>query len=354
MSILICPQFPLYVSPRDEQPTTDVTMPDPEARGVYVDQVLLLPRASQNDGNPDLSRAFRRAHSQGNIKLWRFLHVNSLEIPLLEEKKRPPTRHPRDLEAHIWSILAVLDAAQSQITTQAKILFSSPRFATQNLVILVASSGEYYRLAVLPRGHHALSTLPSNDEIADLLTRPEGNDDVAEVAETLRSELVISARSPAQQERQRLDELQSAENAEREKNNNARDARALARSRRQQALSIEKGLEQELSRLVINAGDPEPCDSYSDDWIEAYHKIDRKIQEGKREQPFHRYPTFFEPEPQSNETLSTFANLRSPKDDRQIVFTGVIRIGSPTSDKFSLMIRKHLSNLARIERSRRR
>ena len=328
-------------------------MPDPEARGVYVDQVLLLPRASQIESNLDLSRAFRRAHSQGNLKLWRSLHVNSLEVPLLEEKKRFLTRHPRDLEAHVWSILVVLDIAQSQVTTQAKILFSSPRFATQNLVILVASSGEYYRLAVLSRGHHALSTLPSNDEIADLLTKPEGNDDVAEVAETLRSELVISARSPAQQERQQIDAKQSAEKAEREKNNNARDARALARSRRQEALSIEKGLEQELSRIVINAGDPEPSNSYSDDWIEAYYEIERKVQADKREQPFHRYPTFFEPEPQSNETLSTFANLRSPRDDRQIVFTGVIRIGSPTSDKFSLMIRKHLSNLARIERSRR-
>ncbi len=350
---LICPQFPLYVSPRDEEPSPDVTMPDPEAKGVYVDHVLLLPRASQTEGNLDLSQAFSRAHNQGNRKLWRSLHVSSLEIPLLEEKKRPPTRHPRDLEAHVWSILAALDAAQSQIATQAKILFSSPRFATQNLVVLVASSGEYYRLAVLSRGHHALSTLPSNDEIIDLFMRPAENADLAEAAQALRSELVVSARSPAQQERQRLDAKQRAEIAEREKQNNARDARALARIQREQALSIEKGLERELSHIVINAGDPEPSYSYSDDWIEAYYKIDRKIQADTRDQSYQRYPTFFEPEPQSHEILSALANLRNPKDDRDIVFTGVIRIGSPTSDKFFLMIRQHLSTLARIERSRR-
>ena len=54
---LICPRFPLYVSPRDEESSPDVTMTDPEAKGVYVNHVLLLPRASQTEGNLDLSQA---------------------------------------------------------------------------------------------------------------------------------------------------------------------------------------------------------------------------------------------------------------------------------------------------------
>ena len=67
---LICPQFPLYVSPRDEEPSPDVTMPDPEAKGVYVDHALLLPRASQTEGNRlKLSQVFSQAHSQRNQDL---------------------------------------------------------------------------------------------------------------------------------------------------------------------------------------------------------------------------------------------------------------------------------------------
>jgi len=277
-----------------------------------------------------------------------------LEVPLLEEKKRPPTRHPRDLDAHFWSIVSALDGAQSQVTTQAKILFSSPRFATQDLVVLVASSGEYYRLAVLSRGHRALATLPPPDDIIDLLGTPGENLNPIEVAAALRAELVVSGRSPAQQERQRLDAMQEAERTEKEKQNNARDARALARSQRQEELSIAHGLERELSQIVINASDPKPS-SYSNDWIEAYYKIYKQIHAGNRgrEHDFLRYPTFFEPEPAPHETVITLANLRNPSDDRAIVFTGVIRLGSPTSDRFFQMIRRYLSTLARFERSQR-
>jgi len=166
---LICPQFPIYVSPKDKEPSPDVTMADSSARGVYVDHALLLPRASQTEGNRKLSETFRLAHNRGNCNLHRSLTITSLEAPLLEEKKRSFTRHPRDLEDHILSIDDSLEAAQSQIITQAKILFSSPRFATQELVVLIASSGEYYRLAALARGHQVLSAVPSGLDIIDVL-----------------------------------------------------------------------------------------------------------------------------------------------------------------------------------------
>jgi len=351
---LICPQFPLYVSPRDEEPTPDMTMPDSEAKGVYVDHVLLLPHASQTKGNLKLSQAFSQAHSQRNRNLWSSLQITFLEVPLLEEKKRPPTRHPRDLDTHVLSILEALDAARSQVTTQAKILFSSPRFATQNLVILVASSGEYYRLAVLSRGHRALARVPSNGDVMDLLVNPGEDPTASEVSMCLRAELVASGRSPVQQEQQRLDAVQKAEREEREKQNKARDARVLARGQRQEALSIAHGLERELSQIIIDAGDPE-FNSYSDYWIEAHYKIYKQVEAGNRGHTlqFQQCPTFFEPEPLPNETVMTLANLRNPSDHRDVIFTGVIRLGSPISDKFFVMIRRHLNTLARIERSKR-
>lgn len=326
-------------------------MPDAVAKGVLCDHVLLLPHASQPNGNLRLSEIFSHAHGQNNQDLWRSLHLSFLEVPLLEERKRAPTRHPRDLEVHVGSIVSALAAAQSQVTTQAKILFSSPKFSSQDLVILVASSGEYYRLAVLSRSHAALSTLPSREEVLELFVDPVGDYDPAEVVDILGGELVLSARSPTQQERQRLEAKQEAEKAEREKQNKARDARALARSQRQQALSNMQGLERKLSQLVNEAGDPNP--SYSDEWVEAYYKIERQFEAGTNDEVFQRYLTFFEPEPKSHETVTTLANITNPRQPRKVVFTGVIRIGSRASDKFMLMIRQHLSTLARIERSRR-
>ena len=343
---LICPQFPLYVSPKDKEPNPDVTMPDPGAKGVYVDQVLLFPRASQTKGNLKLSQAFRHAHNLRNLNFYHSLHISTLEVPLLEEKKRAPTRHPLDLEDHVRSIRSALLDAQVQVATQAKILFSSPRFATQDLVVLVASSGEYYRLAVLSRGHHVLSTIPTSFDIFALVTnQEEALDD--DVVEDLKSQLVLSARTPNERERQRLFSQQQAEKEETLKQNDARQARASARSKRQAELLTEQGLVRKLSQIVINAGEPGP--SFSDDWIEAYHGISRSI----HVLPFQRYPTFFEPDPKSHETLTTLEKIRNPKNDREIIFTGVIRIGSQTSEKFFQMIRVYLSRLAREERSRR-
>jgi len=45
-SSLSCPQFPVYVSPKDKEPSPDVTMADSSERGVYVDQPQTLRRFS--------------------------------------------------------------------------------------------------------------------------------------------------------------------------------------------------------------------------------------------------------------------------------------------------------------------
>jgi len=91
---LICLQFPLYVSPNDKDPNLDVTMSDAGARGVYIDQVLLIPRATQTKANLWLSQAFHHTHSLCNLHLYHSLHISTLEVPVLEEKKQAPTCHP--------------------------------------------------------------------------------------------------------------------------------------------------------------------------------------------------------------------------------------------------------------------
>lgn len=275
-----------------------------------------------------------------------------MEVPLLEEKKRAPTRHPCDLDDYVWSIMTALNSAQSQVTTQAKILFSSPRFATQNLVILVASSGEFYRLAVLSRGHRVLAAVPTTRDVVGLLGPLGEKRDRDEVAKTLVAELVVPARSPVQQEEQRLKAMKKAEEEETAEQNKARDARAVARQQRKDQADNMDDLERKLSDIVEDAGDPKPNCLYSDDWIEAYYKIYTQPHSNRSLQS-QRCATFFEPEPPQHETVTTLANLRDPADNRKVIFTGVIRLGIPTSNMFLQIIHQHLSSLARIERSRR-
>jgi len=66
----------------------------------------------------------------------------------------------------------------------------------QRLVVLVASSSEYYSLAVLSRGRRALTT-DHQTMRSCLLSNPGKKLDPAEVAAALRAELIASGRSPA-------------------------------------------------------------------------------------------------------------------------------------------------------------
>ena len=60
-----------------------------------------------------------------------------------------------------------LNEAQKQMSTQAKVLFSSLRFLNQDL--LLATTGEYYSLAVLQRNPDALLDTPTGFHINQLI-----------------------------------------------------------------------------------------------------------------------------------------------------------------------------------------
>ena len=51
--------------------------------------------------------------------------------------------------------------------------------------------------------------------------------------------------------------------------------------------------------------------------------------------------------------MITLANLRDTADKRKVIFTGVIRLGSQTSNRFLEIVQNHLSMLARMERNQR-
>ena len=335
----VCPQFPIYVSPQDTNLDPDTTMPDPRARGVYVDTALLLPRCTHINGS--IGDAFLKAYQDRQIDLFSKLEITSLEVPILAERKRGPTRHPKDLEEYFQSIFLALKDAQKQVSTQAKVLFSSVRFLDQDLVILLATAGEYYRLAVLQRDHDVLLDKPSSFHINQLIEAqdtPDLGDDVEDFSEPLVESSAIK------KERHQLEEKRKEQ--ERERQNRARTARAEARAARETALSDPKlklkARARQRSQFVLDAGPP----PYPDGMVEKFHKLSDK-------RDYQRYSTFFEPEPLPNESVETLAQLRDPEHSDHIVFTGVIRVGSSISDKFVGMIRTYISDMAHAERARR-
>lgn len=281
--------------------------------------------------------AFQKAYQDRHFDLFGKLYITSLEVLILEERKRAPTRHPKDLEEHVQSIDSTLSTAQGQVLTQARILFSSPRFSDQDLVILLATTGEYYRIAVLQRDHPALRGLPSVFVIDNLIQtrRQESSDLGDDVMDFCRPLVECSTVKKEKLEKTRREQEKVQQDRE-------RDARAAARAAREMALSKLKALERRRSQFVLDAGPP----PYPDGMIERYYQL--------TDDPNHesqRYPAFFEPEPLPGESISSFAQLRDRKKNRQVVFTGVIRVGSSVSDKFVGMIRAYFAKIAHDERA---
>ena len=335
----ICPQFPIYVSPQDTNLNPDSTIPDSQARGVYVDTALLLARCTRaRSYTGSIADAFHKAYQDRRFDLFRKLDITSLEIPILEERKRGPTRHPKDLEEHVRSIDHTLFAAQKQVFTQARILFSSPRFSDQDLVILLATTGEYFRFAILQRDHPALRVVPNTYIIDNFLkTRRQDSFDLGDDIVDFCGPLVRC--STIKEGKHQFEQTRREE--EKRRQDRERDARAAARVARQMALPELSARARQRSQFVLDAGSP----PYADGMIERYYQLS---DEPNRENQ--RYPAFFEPEPLPGETISSFAQLRN-KNTNRIVFTGVIHVGSSVSDKFVAMIRTYFAKIAQDERA---
>ncbi|KAJ7270929.1 hypothetical protein C8J57DRAFT_1507891 [Mycena rebaudengoi] len=67
--LLVCPQYSLYVTIHDQQP--DQTVPDPFAKGVYVDQAIALVHSSLPDSTKSFADALKAAHVSNDVHFWR-------------------------------------------------------------------------------------------------------------------------------------------------------------------------------------------------------------------------------------------------------------------------------------------
>lgn len=333
----ICPQFPIYISPLDQENTDpDDTIPDPGARGVYVDTALLLARCTRPETNPPVSIAstFATAFRDSHYNPLGDIDITSLEVPILEERKKAPTRHPKDLEEHVESIRSSLASAQKQVVMQARVLFASHKFLGQDMVVLLATAGQYYRIAVVHRDHPVNRVVPVKYDL-DKFFKSADADLVMNVTDI---EPLFSA-AALQKKKLELEKAHGKE--EKMRQDKARDERAAARHARELGLPSLPIPQRDQSRFVLSAFEP-----YTDGMIETYHGFI-----GNRSR--YRHTSFFEPEPLPNLKLSSLGKLRDPMRDQGVVFTGVIRVGTSASDKYIELIRDYLADLAAAERVRR-
>ncbi|KAE9388582.1 hypothetical protein BT96DRAFT_1025387 [Gymnopus androsaceus JB14] len=171
-STLLGPQFPIWVSPKEERarildPDTSwvsgASEPDGEARGVYVDFALVMPIV-QPRSLKVLGKLMKKVQGKNlrdvladilpkefDIVGPQCFWVSGFEAPVLVELKPGPPRHPKDAQSYLSALETILDEAEAQVEEQALCLFCSWRFATQNKVVLIAGAGWYYRIKVVTR-----------------------------------------------------------------------------------------------------------------------------------------------------------------------------------------------------------
>ncbi|KAJ8482992.1 hypothetical protein ONZ45_g14760 [Pleurotus djamor] len=195
---LICPQYGLYVSPKD--PTNAdtsfdsyQTTADNQASGVYVDNSIILPTLALREGSVV---ATVRAYL-GSIlteRPWaaeRTLRVRKACVPVLVEEKRPPPRHC-NIKVYLTQVVSSLDEAQTQAETQAGCLFSMRKFGHQDRVILVAATGGWWSFRVERRDAEPNALFNLGQYLSHLRENAQ-NEDRDDYAADPESELVSRA-----------------------------------------------------------------------------------------------------------------------------------------------------------------
>ncbi|KAJ8495813.1 hypothetical protein ONZ45_g12683 [Pleurotus djamor] len=150
---LICPQYGLYVSPNDQMDAADAdasfdsvrTTADSQAKGVFVDNSIILPALEVKDKSVanTVYEYFATILSRKPWVVERNLRVNTAIVPVLVEQKRPPSRHCT-LNVYVKRVQDLISEAQAQADAQAACLFSMSKFGSQDAVILVATTGGWW------------------------------------------------------------------------------------------------------------------------------------------------------------------------------------------------------------------
>ncbi|KAG9219857.1 hypothetical protein CCMSSC00406_0009604 [Pleurotus cornucopiae] len=334
---IICPQYGLYVSPKqnfrpNESTSSTRTQSDSKAKGVFVDNCLILPEIHLT--RPPSEKSLSLLEYFGSFFKTRYSSFSEVDIrtvnatvPIIVEQKRPPSRHPDNIRAHCLDILLLLQRATSQALSQAECLFSMPKFGCQKQVMLIGASGSWWQFCLLEReksspefdfAYYTQEFLEETDE--------EGADEDGSPDNGLD---VITSPDKAAAARKEYDEAERA----------AMEAAKEREGRRARRDRIKEGHQSysdptEVLKNLIQATGPGP---YTLDDLDKCSKLMSAVTKKKPVAFVHKFDD----------------DLRA-NDPRLAHWTLPMQLGTPISDKYMAFIKKVLSDLAKKEMLRRK
>ncbi|KAJ4498492.1 hypothetical protein C8R41DRAFT_864685 [Lentinula lateritia] len=224
----------------------------------------------------------------------RAIKITSTFIPLLVELKRPVSRHCRDIDEFMSGLGTMMNSAQSQAEGQAHCLFSIPNYHRQMHVVLLAAVGEWWSFRFVPRSNFGGKTFNGNKyvfDVNDRLKEEERNNPLEEdEAKLMDPDLIHEMRNLIAHAGETPAQIKDRHDAE-------RDARQRRRAQRNMRRSA--------------------CDA---DW-----KLRWKFQ---------------------REFMESELGSRVALEDRAD-WSGVMRLGSKTSEYYLFQIRNYLNQFAR-------
>ncbi|KAF9258281.1 hypothetical protein L218DRAFT_1080517 [Marasmius fiardii PR-910] len=347
-SVLIpAPQYPIYVSsqslPTSNDP--DKTIPDSTAVGVYVDHAVILPhlsllpqlKDSKSTGSTTLS-AFLESISEPVVydshEWWPKVTIDTVEVPIMVELKRPPTRSPKTIGQFYRQLETLMRLATKQAMEQASCLFSCFTYRNQQQVILIAGAGNWWSCRLVTRKSKDLRRKAFNidrykptDYRVGELDGDDGDDvdpedelpEFAPPSLVKHSTKTLLARERAVRDKKR--EKQTQERAYR-----AQRRTKEAESRDQVSANLKKIFAQ------LDALDEKAEYPYTDESLCEYSRLRiKKDQEGEKAGKEFRF---------YYETEFNMAGFRSAN-----MWSGLMRIGSDVSNKYMQYIEEELDRV---------
>ncbi|GAW06197.1 hypothetical protein F5879DRAFT_1064898 [Lentinula edodes] len=322
------PQYRLYFSAvdfTDLDPNETISGSDVE---VIPDFCILLHRAVLVRVEGPLRSLL--ANIQSTYLPSRAIKITSTFIPLLVELKRPVSRNCRDIDEFMSGLGTMMKSAQSQAEGQAHCLFSIPNFHRQMHVVLLAAVGEWWSFWFVPRSNFSGKTFNGNKyvfDVNDRLEEEERNNPLEEdepklmdpdLIHEMRNLIAHAGETPAQ--------IKDRHDAERDARQRRRAQRNMIRQHNEDQLQEFIDKTQEIQNepgiypdLAINEYSQRrsACDA---DW-----KLRWKFQ---------------------REFMESELGSRVALEDRAD-WSGVMRLGSKTSEYYLFQIRNYLNQFAR-------
>ncbi|KAF7307300.1 hypothetical protein MIND_00524200 [Mycena indigotica] len=151
LPLIVIPQYGIYRTldemehsrnlPSDGD-TSMATIPESKAVGVEVDFALVYGHVSSRDTAQPIKKLLKKFTWKSMP--FRQIRLLSAAVPLIVESKRLPTRHAKDVRQLVKDLSKILLEGVTQADYQVHCLFSNPRFALQQSVIVIVTAGPWW------------------------------------------------------------------------------------------------------------------------------------------------------------------------------------------------------------------